>query len=392
MHMADQGDGNHFAFLGTAQWSRAQLEKLKAAGYGDLVAQISTAPQDADGSRTVQALVTHHGSRGLGSALYTRGANAAAKHVAKIGADIPEELAWLDYDTPAGMHYWDALQYVSRWTRANHRAIHQRFLTSVRSREIASFGNEHNFVWKRGETFLHGKGATPAWKDDEGRPLLGLIPMNMASPILIVLGKDNPDYQSFAPHGAGRNQSRRGMLRQFKTKGGGIDKQRIAQMIANHTSGIDVRWFGGKPDFTETPSAYKDATRIREQIEQFELAEIAAEIHPLGCVMAGETSRRDEEEELTPKQKRQIEHRAIAENYANACSTPTAGRTRLSRKWLLWAIAAIAANGANAAIARNTVQKTEDESLPAVSSLQPQVCSLIQPPSSITFPTAQGQT
>ncbi|MCB1093947.1 MAG: RtcB family protein [Verrucomicrobiae bacterium] len=310
MHMADQGDGNHFAYLGTTQWSKAQLEKLTTVGYRDLAERISTTPANADGTRTVKALVTHHGSRGLGSALYTRGANAAAKHLARIGKDIPEELAWLDYDTPAGQHYWHALQYVSRWTRANHQAIHDRFLQRIDSAAIAGFGNEHNFVWKRGNTFMHGKGATPAWKDENGRPLLGLIPMNMASPILVVLGKDNPDYHSFAPHGAGRNQSRRGLLRQFKVKGGGIDKQRIAQLIASHTRDIDVRWFGGKPDFTETPSAYKDAARVRAQIEHFNLADIVAEIQPLGCVMAGESNRRDEEEELTPKQKRQIKHRA----------------------------------------------------------------------------------
>ena len=99
-------------------------------------------------------------------------------------------------------------------------------------------------------------------------------------------------------------------MRQFKLKGGGIDRKRIAETIESHTQGLDVRWFSGTPDFTETPSAYKNASRVRAQIEQFKLAEIAAEIEPLGCVMAGETTRRDEEEELTPKQKRQIEHRA----------------------------------------------------------------------------------
>ena len=42
------------------------------------------------------------------------------------------------------------------------------------------------------------------------------------------------------------------------------------------------------------------------------LAQIIAEIQPLGCIMAGDSGRswRDREEELTPKQKRQIEHRA----------------------------------------------------------------------------------
>ena len=32
---------------------------------------------------------------------------------------------------------------------------------------------------------------------------------------------------------------------------------------------------------------YKDATKVKAQIEQFQLATVAGEIHPLGCIMAG---------------------------------------------------------------------------------------------------------
>jgi hypothetical protein len=150
-------------------------------------------------------------------------------------------------------------------------------------------GNEHNFVWQRGDTFFHGKGATPAWKDDQGRPQLGLIPLNMAEPILLVLGGDRDEFLSFAPHGAGRNLSRTAMRRKYP------DEASRRHAIERSTEGIDVRWFCGKPDLSE-----------------FGLAEIVAEIRPLGCIMAGNSGRswRDREEELTPKQKRQIEHRA----------------------------------------------------------------------------------
>jgi len=67
--------------------------------------------------------------------------------------------------------------------------IHDRFLQQLSLKESgetrARLFNAHNFVWKRGDTFLHGKGATPAWKSEDGLPLLGLIPLNMASPIFI---------------------------------------------------------------------------------------------------------------------------------------------------------------------------------------------------------------
>ncbi|MDB4673834.1 RtcB family protein, partial [Verrucomicrobiales bacterium] len=201
IHMADQGDGNHFAYLGKIEISSEQ-------------AQQSPLPE---GNYSV--LVTHHGSRGLGASLFTRGQKAAVKHTAKVAQAIPESAAWLDAESQQGQDYWEALQYIGRWTRANHESIHQRFLTKIESTPEFSFGNEHNFVWKRGSTYLHGKGATPAWKDDDGRPLLGIVPLNMAEPILIILGKDNPDFLSFAPHGAGRNQSRTALVRKFLKKG-----------------------------------------------------------------------------------------------------------------------------------------------------------------------------
>ena len=44
----------------------------------------------------------------------------------------------------------------------------------------------------------------------------------------------------------------------------------------------------------------------------FGLADVVAEIEPLGCIMAGDSGppRWMREKDLTPKQKRQIEHRA----------------------------------------------------------------------------------
>jgi tRNA-splicing ligase RtcB len=149
-------------------------------------------------------------------------------------------------------------------------------------------GNEHNFVWKRGDTYLHGKGATPAWRDAEGRPLLGLIPLNMAREILLVLGADNNDYLSFCPHGAGRNLSRTAMLRPYKDAEGELDPLRVRQALAETTAGLDIRWFGGAPDLSESPLAYKDATKVKAQIARFNLATVVGEIQPQGCIMAGE--------------------------------------------------------------------------------------------------------
>lgn len=305
-HMADQGDGNHFAFLGRLRLPEKGALQLREAGHGELATALRAGDE-------CLALVTHHGSRGLGAKVFARGLKAALEHVKRHARGIPDAAAWLDYETPEGRHYWEALQYVSRWTKANHESIHARFMEKAGAQTLAAMGNEHNFVWKRGDTFLHGKGATPAWKDDHGRPLLGLIPLNMASPILMVLGRDNEQYLSFCPHGAGRNVSRSALLREYRNEEGVLDARRVQQALDQSTRGIEVRWYYGRPDLSESPLGYKSAAQVRAQIEDFGLADLVAEIEPLGSLMAGDSGpppwvRR--KEELSPKQIRAIGHRA----------------------------------------------------------------------------------
>jgi tRNA-splicing ligase RtcB (3'-phosphate/5'-hydroxy nucleic acid ligase) len=304
MHLADQGDGNHFAYLGQVTISEAQRARLREVGHTELAAGL-------DAGRW-SVLVTHHGSRGLGAHLFKRGQNAAEKFTQSVAQGIPEAACWLESDSREGRDYWEAMQYVSRWTVANHQCIAAGFLRAIGAHPAAQVGNEHNFVWQRGRHFFHGKGATPAWPDESGRPRLGLIPLNMAEPILLVLGKNQEQFLSFAPHGAGRNLSRRAMMKAHQKHEGRMPAAELAQRVAHQAPGLDIRWWHGKPDLSETPIAYKPATTVRAQIEQFGLAEIVAEIEPLGCIMAGDGGPRswEKDDHLTPKQKRQIEHRA----------------------------------------------------------------------------------
>lgn len=299
--LGTQGDGNHFAYVGRIAFTEAQRAALAAAGYTELADWI----ERRDGGFNV--LVTHHGSRGLGADVYKRGQAAARKWCDENARDIPDAAAWLPADSPEGLAYWDALQYVGRWTRENHALIHDALLRRLGQRALVQVGNEHNFVWKRGDRFLHGKGATPAWRDAEGRPLLGLIPLNMAREILLVLGADNPDYLSFCPHGAGRNQSRSAMLRPYKDEEGRVDPARVQQVLGEVTPGLDIRWYGGLPDLSESPLGYKDASQVKAQIDRFGLATVVGEIQPQGCIMAGEAP---EPPWMRARREKQSRHRA----------------------------------------------------------------------------------
>ncbi len=255
-HFGTQGDGNHFAYVGT----------LKSSGE--------------------TALVTHHGSRGPGARLYSKGMRAAESFRRLLSPETAPQNAWIPADTREGDEYWDALQAIREWTKQNHLVIHDMAAERLSARVADRFWNEHNFVFRRSDgLFYHGKGATPAfdgWAADATD--LTLIPLNMAEPVLIVRGQDAASGLGFSPHGAGRNFSRTQHKRRLA---GRTD----AEIFAEETKGIDARFFSGVTDISELPSAYKSAASVRRQIGHYGLAEVVDEVLPHGCIMAGDWER-----------------------------------------------------------------------------------------------------
>ena len=262
-HFGTQGDGNHFFYVG----------RLDSTG------QI--------------ALVTHHGSRGPGAKLYSVGVDLAQKMTGEASPMFHKNNLWIPYESQEGQDYWEALQIIRRWTKANHFAIHDAVAKNVGAKVKGRHWNEHNFVFKReygGKTFFaHAKGATPnymGYSDDSYASGLTLIPLNMAQPILV--GKINQDQDhgmkfdptlGFAPHGAGRNYSR--------TAFGKLITGRAKEMIADVTSKFDVRAYSGKHDISEFPEAYKNADKVTTQIKKFGLTDIVDQVNPIGCIMSG---------------------------------------------------------------------------------------------------------
>lgn len=252
-HLATQGDGNHFLFVG------------KSAKTGETI------------------MVTHHGSRGLGANLYSQGMKMAEHFRKEISPQTLEANAWIPFDTDEGKAYWEALQIVRAWTKLNHETIHDATAKKLRFDPLSRFWNEHNFVFKEDNLFYHAKGATPL--DDKFVPDstegLRLVPLNMSEPVLIVKGTTTENNLGFAPHGAGRNISRSKHKKQWAHK-------TAEQVFKMETKGLDVRFFSGHIDISELPGAYKNAQSVKQQMKEFGLGEVVDEIIPYGCIMAGD--------------------------------------------------------------------------------------------------------
>lgn len=261
-HMATQGDGNHFLFVGTL------------ASTGET------------------CLVTHHGSRKPGAMLYKRGMRVADKYRRELSPRTLKQNAWIPMDTDDGRNYWEALQIIRSWTKKNHFGIHDLVLKGLGVEGVERYWNEHNFVFERNGFYYHGKGATPVWdalaSDDPDVKNLRLVPLNMAQPVLIVDGTSQSEYainsMGFAPHGAGRNLSRSEHIRRSEGS--------PSEIVRRETKGLDVRFWTGAPDISELPSAYKNAHSVRRQIENYQLADVMDEVMPYGCIMAGNWKKR----------------------------------------------------------------------------------------------------
>jgi RNA-splicing ligase RtcB len=259
-NLGTQGDGNHFLFVGTLR-STGQL-----------------------------AMVTHHGSRGVGALLYKRGMAVAKRHTSIVSPRTPQGAAWIDANSDEGRAYWDALQIARQWTKENHFGLHERIARMIGNRIDYQTWNEHNFVFQRDDgLFYHAKGATPSFKgfskDDDGRTL---IPLNMSQPILIAEHRDKKEALGFSPHGAGRNYSRTQHMRLLSDDPRGISDRDKQTIFERETKGLDIRSYLGRPDLSELPSAYKSAEQVQGQIRKHGLAEVVDYVDPYGSIMAGE--------------------------------------------------------------------------------------------------------
>ena len=144
-------------------------------------------------------LIVHSGSRNLGKQAAEYYQKIAANHCKSQKIPIPRELAYLegaDFDD-----YIHDMTIIQNYADINRKAIIKELEKRVGFKVEEAFTTTHNYIDP--DSMILRKGAISAKAGEKV-----LIPMNMRDGSLICIGKGNPDWNSSAPHGAGRIMSR----------------------------------------------------------------------------------------------------------------------------------------------------------------------------------------
>ncbi|MDR0862565.1 MAG: RtcB family protein [Oscillospiraceae bacterium] len=203
-------------------------------------------------------LVIHTGSRYLGKQVAEYYQNAAADALKAKNGSTDRALAYAEgalFDD-----YLHDMAIVQQYADLNRAAIARDIIKEMKLKVDERFSTVHNYIDL--DSMILRKGAISAKENERV-----LIPMNMRDGSLICKGKGNPDWNSSAPHGAGRLMSRSDAkqsitLTQFEKSMAGIYSSTV-----------------NKSTIDESPFAYKPMDEIIANIG--DTAEIVKTIKPV---------------------------------------------------------------------------------------------------------------
>ncbi len=181
-------------------------------------------------SRGTRYLVVHSGSRNIGLQV--------ANHYQKLASGKERDpLAYLE--GKAFDDYLHDMRLMQHFATINRKAIVQEILDGMGFVEKERFTTIHNYI-DTDEMILR-KGAVSA---QNGERLI--IPLNMRDGSLLCTGKGNANWNTSAPHGAGRVMSRREAKRK-------LDMRAYRSMMQDvYTTSVS------KATLDESPEAYKE--------------------------------------------------------------------------------------------------------------------------------------
>ncbi|MDR1181238.1 MAG: RtcB family protein [Bacteroidales bacterium] len=241
--LGSSGGGNHFVEFG-------ELELFEENSFGLPAGQYV-------------ALLSHSGSRGLGTEIARR-----YSEIAREQCRLPREaghFAWLAMDSDAGQAYWMSMNLAGDYAKACHERIHINLAKALGVKPVKTIGNHHNFAWNETlndgrKAIVHRKGATPA---HVGEP--GIIPGSMTTPGYLVQGCGAPESLFSASHGAGRAMSRQKAKESFT-------QSSLKKML----TAAGVQLIDGSVE--EAPLAYKNIDKVMDF--QKELVNIQGKFMP----------------------------------------------------------------------------------------------------------------
>jgi tRNA-splicing ligase RtcB len=280
------GSGNHFIEVGVVE---TVYDQQTANVFGLFEGQIT--------------LMLHTGSRGLGYQICDDFLAFMAKHVNKLGFNLPDrQLSCAMIQSEPGMRYYNAMACAANYAWANRQILLHR------SREVFSkvFGigprdlnmdlvydvchniakkEEHIIEGKKRFVCVHRKGATrsfppghPAVCDDYrdvGQPIL--IPGDMGTASYVLSGTQKAMENTFGStcHGAGRVLSRTAAKK--ASRGRALQREL-------EDKGILVRWTGRSTLAEEMPDAYKDISQVVEVVHGAGISKKVAKLRPIAVV------------------------------------------------------------------------------------------------------------
>jgi release factor H-coupled RctB family protein len=257
-------DGNAIAELGANGIAAADFSQaLGTIGGGNHFCEVQVIDEVVDTdiahatglSRGQAALLVHSGSRGLGAAILQR-----HYHDGTAGLALAQ----------AGMAYMADHDGALRFAKLNREVIAKRALEAIRSEGNLVVDQPHNMIEVQGHKVLHRKGAAASNR--------GLVPIagsrGAYSYLVLPLEAPAEALQSLA-HGAGRKHDRGSMERRLRTSPGVVQKL-VRTKLGSRVICTDKRLL-----MEEAPEAYKDISRVIEDLESQRLARVVAIMRPL---------------------------------------------------------------------------------------------------------------
>ena len=280
------GSGNHFLEI---QFVSDIRDERAAQAFGLELNQV--------------VVFIHCGSRGLGHQVCQDYLGKMQSAMERYGIDVPDkQLACAPVLSDEGREYMGAMNAAANYAFANRQAITAAVRGAFKkvmgvkhpdrdmqvvydvAHNIAKF-ERYNIEGKEVELCVHRKGATrafPAGHPDVtpryrevGQPVL--VPGDMARYSFVCVGQGKALEETFGStcHGAGRVLSRNAAKRELE--GVNIEKRLNA-------SGIQIRAQNKSALAEESSEAYKDVKNVVGVLETAGIANVVAELHPLGVI------------------------------------------------------------------------------------------------------------